>query len=72
MPIYEYLCGACGHRFEMIRPSREMDAPAVCPECAKEDTHRQFSTFAPPPKATACGASCGVGPSACQGCCGGH
>ena len=32
MPIYEYACGSCGHRFE--RKQRFSDEPiAVCPEC---------------------------------------
>ncbi len=72
MPIYEYICKDCGTKFELIRPAREMDAPAECPGCAKSDSHRQFSTFAAPPKATACGSSCGARPSACEGCACGH
>jgi len=32
MPLYEYLCDACGHRFEQIR--KFSDPPLdVCPEC---------------------------------------
>jgi putative FmdB family regulatory protein len=32
MPLYEYQCNACGHRFEVIQ--KFSDAPiAVCPEC---------------------------------------
>lgn len=32
MPLYEYQCDACGHRFEKIQ--KFSDAPiAVCPEC---------------------------------------
>ena len=32
MPLYEYQCGACGHRFEKIQ--KFSDPPVeVCPEC---------------------------------------
>lgn len=32
MPLYEYLCTSCGHRFERIQ--KFSDAPiATCPEC---------------------------------------
>jgi putative FmdB family regulatory protein len=32
MPLYEYLCDQCGHRFEVIQ--KFSDAPiAVCPSC---------------------------------------
>ncbi len=32
MPLYEYECGACGHRFEIIQ--KFSDAPITeCPEC---------------------------------------
>jgi len=32
MPLYEYLCGSCGHRFERIR--KFSDAPLTeCPSC---------------------------------------
>lgn len=32
MPLYEYLCGSCGHKFERIR--KFSDAPLTeCPSC---------------------------------------
>jgi putative FmdB family regulatory protein len=32
MPLYEYLCDACGHRFEVIQ--KFSDAPLeLCPKC---------------------------------------
>jgi putative FmdB family regulatory protein len=35
MPLYEYECGACGHRFERIQ--KFSDPPAdVCPTCGKK------------------------------------
>jgi putative FmdB family regulatory protein len=32
MPMYDYACGACGHRFE-VRQSMKDDALTECPEC---------------------------------------
>jgi putative FmdB family regulatory protein len=35
MPIYEYRCGACGHKLESLQ--RLSDAPMVtCPACGKD------------------------------------
>ena len=31
MPLYEYQCESCGHRFEVIQ--KFSDAPPVCPKC---------------------------------------
>jgi putative FmdB family regulatory protein len=44
MPIYEYLCRACGHEFELlVLPSSV--APA-CPACEAPDLERVVSGFA--------------------------
>jgi putative FmdB family regulatory protein len=41
MPIYDYVCGACGARFEeWVR--KEQDTPA-CPECSDASPVRQLS-----------------------------
>ena len=32
MPIYDYVCGSCGHRFEVLRGINEA-GPHQCPEC---------------------------------------
>jgi putative FmdB family regulatory protein len=32
MPIYDYLCGACGHEVEVIHSVSET-GPSVCPKC---------------------------------------
>jgi len=70
MPIYEYVCGGCGHAFEALVRSSETPS---CPACAGTELEKQFSTFAargaaqpelPPPGS--CG-RCGDprGPGAC-------
>ena len=44
MPIYEYVCEKCGHRFErLIRAAT--DRPASCPRCQAPKPVKQFSTF---------------------------
>ena len=40
MPIYEYLCKACGRQFEAL--VRKSDAPR-CPSCGAEDLERLIS-----------------------------
>jgi putative FmdB family regulatory protein len=34
MPVYEYLCSACGP-FTAVRPMREFDLPQECEECGE-------------------------------------
>ena len=68
MPLLEFACEACGHRFEELVGKGE--AP-TCPECGERDLRRQVSTFGvgggrPEPMSEACG-SCDEpgGPAAC-------
>jgi putative FmdB family regulatory protein len=42
MPLFEYTCRACGHRFEtLVMGSR---TPA-CPRCDSADLDKLYSTF---------------------------
>lgn len=43
MPIYEYACGKCDHRFELRRSISSADEPADCPRCRSGDVHRLLS-----------------------------
>jgi putative FmdB family regulatory protein len=44
MPIYEYRCEPCQHRFEaFLASSSEL---AVCPKCSGSELQRLMSTFA--------------------------
>ena len=45
MPLYEYRCYDCGHQFEMLRPMREANEPAVCRSC-NNGAQRVLSVFA--------------------------
>jgi putative FmdB family regulatory protein len=73
MPLFEYRCEACGHRFEHL--TRAGVTPK-CPKCQNERLDKQLSTFAVSVQGSASApsfaadspcASCGVpgGPSAC-------
>ena len=43
MPLYEYQCDACGHRFEIIQ--KFSDSPAeVCASCGRGPVHRLVSS----------------------------
>ena len=41
MPIYEYQCRQCGHRFEYLVLSQT--PPASCPECRNKDVEQLIS-----------------------------
>ena len=74
MPIYEYHCLDCHHRFERMRATADRDAATPCPICAGERAKRTLSVFATirsqaPGESTATYAA----PATGGGCaCGGH
>ena len=43
MPIYEYKCKKCGHKFEKLVFGQEK---TKCPKCKSENLKKLFSTFA--------------------------
>ena len=42
MPLFEYQCKTCGHRFEALVVGSRTPA---CPRCTSEDLEKQHSTF---------------------------
>ena len=46
MPLYEYQCGSCGNRFELLRRIKDADDDVECPNCHCKRVERLFSTFA--------------------------
>lgn len=66
MPIYEYKCDKCEHRFDQLVKSMSGDDGVVCPECGSKQVEKQLSVFAARqgqpagsgPPAAGCG-SCG-------------
>lgn len=71
MPIFEYICQGCGHKFEALVYGEQK---AECPVCKSPNLAQQLSVFAAHTHAPSapCGAS---GPTPCGmsagGCCGG-
>lgn len=42
MPIYEFECRGCGHRFDRLQKLSDAD-PVDCPSCAAPQLHRRVS-----------------------------
>lgn len=42
MPLFEFACRACGHRFETLVIGQRTPE---CPKCHETDLEKQFSTF---------------------------
>jgi len=43
MPLFEYQCKTCGHRFEALVIGNRQ--PDTCPKCGAAAIEKQFSTF---------------------------
>ncbi len=63
MPLYEYACTDCEHRFEILQRIGEDAEGLTCPKCESDRLEKQFSTFA--------SSSDGKSVSAPAGACGG-
>jgi putative FmdB family regulatory protein len=67
VPIYEYVCSACGDRLERLQPVADV-APA-CPACGEPDMRRAVPLIAglvgsdrrPVAAACGCGGACACG-----------
>lgn len=46
MPIYEYICLKCGHKFESRRSLNDSDSEVQCPKCGEKRVRRAFSVCA--------------------------
>jgi putative FmdB family regulatory protein len=42
MPIYEFQCARCGHRFDRLQKLSDPD-PSACPTCAAPEVNRRLS-----------------------------
>lgn len=45
MPVYEYKCKNCKHRFELLVSIKADPADIKCPECGAGNPEKQFSAF---------------------------
>jgi putative FmdB family regulatory protein len=46
MPVYEYVCDACGHEFEEFARSMSPEDVVTCPKCVQRLARRKLSVFA--------------------------
>ena len=46
MPVYEYICDACEHHFEMKQSMTTTADETACPQCNKMKSRRLMSSFA--------------------------
>ena len=46
MPIYEYHCRECDHRFQRLQPVSAAATGLTCPQCGSEQVERLLSAFA--------------------------
>lgn len=45
MPVYEYKCTKCGHRFSLLEALGDAQAGKECPKCGSIETNRILSVF---------------------------
>jgi len=45
MATYDFICGACGHKFELFVQGFIKDEEKVCPDCGSADVRQKFSSF---------------------------
>ena len=64
MPIYEYECGKCKERFEVIQKIGGEDAGLCCPKCNADKPTRVLSAFCSGPSRGAAGPAPSSGHSA--------
>lgn len=47
MPLFEFQCRKCGHQFEELLTTAEVEGGKVkCPACSSKRVEREFSAFA--------------------------
>lgn len=71
MPIYEFACADCEHRFDVFGSYASRDAAQMCPSCEGTRTRALFSTFAVTGSASSGEAAVRGGGGGCGGCAGG-
>ncbi|MCU0242513.1 MAG: zinc ribbon domain-containing protein [Vicinamibacteria bacterium] len=45
MPLYEYRCPECGHRFELLTTISEGHRNQTCPQCGRDGAEKLVSAF---------------------------
>ncbi|MBQ3423714.1 MAG: zinc ribbon domain-containing protein [Clostridia bacterium] len=67
MPIYDYKCPQCAHRFDLLRSVSATD-PVKCPKCGRDAVRVYEGKWAALGRRSAGGCSCGGNCSGCSGC----
>lgn len=71
MPLYEYRCQDCGHRFEVLQSLGQGSQDLACPRCGRKAPERQYSTFAAHAGGAAAAEACTPQGCGAPACCGG-
>jgi putative FmdB family regulatory protein len=66
MPIYEYVCNECSHRFEEFTWTSAEAGAATCPDCGAGDPRRVISLVAVGSKKEAHAREEPCGPNCCR------
>ena len=67
MPLYEYRCGGCSERFEVLQRLGATSDEVLCPRCGTENPARGLSTFAAGGAREGSSSTCDAGPACCRG-----
>ncbi|HXT20879.1 MAG TPA: zinc ribbon domain-containing protein [Thermoanaerobaculia bacterium] len=67
MPLYEYRCGGCSERFEVLQRLGAGNEDVLCPSCGTEKPERVLSTFAAGGAREGSSATCDAGTACCRG-----
>ena len=46
MPMYEYVCSKCNHKFDHLARTMSENGPVKCSACGSNQTKRALSVFA--------------------------
>jgi putative FmdB family regulatory protein len=63
MPIYEYVCAQCGHKFEKLVLSSRRANGIQCPECGSPSVDKAISIFSGAGASTSTGSASDCAPS---------
>ncbi len=55
MPIYEYECKKCAHKFDKFQRFGDSTKDLKCPKCGAENPERVISSFASKSSNSSCG-----------------
>jgi putative FmdB family regulatory protein len=45
MPVYEYICQACGQKYDKFVRSSLAQVETICPKCGSTQAKKAFSVF---------------------------